>query len=60
MKMLQHADSAFILVEGAFCKQVMVENTHLAIEEEDTSHFLAEGQPSIGRQGHLKATGMHR
>ena len=40
--------------------QVLIENTHKAIEEHDSGKFLAEGQSNIGRKGHLAAVFKHR
>lgn len=40
--------------------KVLVANTYKAIEEKDTEKFLAEGQPHIGREGHLAAVFKHR
>lgn len=40
--------------------QILTENTYKALDEHDDAKFLAEGQPRIGRKGHLVAVFKHR
>lgn len=40
--------------------QKLPADTYRAIEEKNTAKFLAEGQPVIGRRGHMAAVLKHR